>query len=166
MAREPAGALGQQKYFVDSNVLLRVGQPDIGWLYQQSVSFLKKHRGDLVIGPLVYEEVDYQLRRHHGQYQAIADVRHWLYRGCDMIDLTDEDRRLISLLTGAYAREGWDGVAGDEGDRVHAATASVGHAAFLVTWERRFIEQAGLIERVNRTHGITFAPRLLRPDWT
>jgi len=151
-------------FYVDSNVLLRVGQPRLGWLYIESLSFLQRNSGHLVIGPVVIDEVDYQLRARHGEYQDIRAVRHWLYRECRMLDLGDGDRRLIEELAEGYRAHGWEHEFGDRGDRLHAATAAVSGTPFLATWEKRFLGQFELIRNVNRTHGVLITPRLVRPD--
>lgn len=150
--------------YIDSNVLLRVGQPPLGWLYTESLSYLQRHRGHLVIGPVVFDEVDYQLRARHGEYQDIRAVRHWLYRECRMLDIDDGDRRLIEELAEGYRAHGWECEPGDRGDRLHAATTTVTGTSFLATWEKRFLGQSELIQRVNRQHDILSTPSLVRPD--
>lgn len=152
------------EYYIDSNVLLRIGQPGLGWLYVESLSFLQRNSGRLVIGPVVFDEVDYQLRARHGEYQDIRAVRHWLYRACRMLDLNDGDRQLIDELAEGYREHGWEYAPGDRGDRLHAATATATRTPFLATWEKRFLGQSELIQHVNRQHGILFTPSLVRPD--
>jgi predicted nucleic acid-binding protein len=70
------------RFFVDSNVLLRVGQPDAGFLHESSLHFLEAHPGELYVGLVVYREVQYQITRFSGRYARIPAIKHWLYVGC------------------------------------------------------------------------------------
>jgi len=152
--------------FVDSNVLLAVGQPDRDFVYEVSLRFLEGFQGQLFIGPTVFSEVDFQLRQRHGSYQDIERVKHWLYRGCIGLRLDSQQYRLVTALAMCYRCAGWDGVGGDQGDRLHAATATVAEIPLLATWERRFIAQQSLITDINTQIGFPQRPglRLIRPD--
>jgi hypothetical protein len=119
-----------------------------------------------VIGPIVHTEVQFQLRERSGQYREIADVKYWLYRECRLLPQESVQYLLANALAALYRHEGWDGEPGDKGDRLHAATASVAAVPFLVTWERRFIQQRRLINRINEEVGLPeeHGLYLFRPD--
>jgi predicted nucleic acid-binding protein len=149
-------------YYIDSNVILRVGQPNHG-LHRDSLSFLSEHRRHLFVGPVVLDEVRFQITHCHWEYSRIGDIKHWLYVECQMLSLKDVAENIVALQA-AYAEAGWYGNAGDTNDRFHAATATMCRLPRLATWEARFLQQQDWINEVNAERKL--APlQLVRPDW-
>jgi predicted nucleic acid-binding protein len=150
------------RYFLDSNVFLRLGDPDTGFLSRASEDFLQAHEGELVVGSLVITEVMYQLRTFPGSFRRIKDIKRWLFQGCTELE-NDAVVPLIDSLQRDYAADGWHGNRGDSNDRVHVATASAFRIPYLVTWEDRICRQQEWVRRVNAQHGLV-GVQLIRPD--
>lgn len=150
------------RFFVDSNVLLRVGQPEAGFLHEASLNFLEAHPGELCVGVVVYREVQYQITRFSGRYARIPAVKHWLYVGCTKLP-DHEKAEAIEELQLAYAARGWRDEPGDTGDRINAATASLFEIPYLATWDVRFLHQQDLINAINAARPLR-PLRLARPD--
>ena len=158
--RDPYRSM-ESRYFIDANVLLSVGEPDREYLQKTSIDFLDHHRVSLVVSPLVDEEVRYQLDHYPEKYRGKRRVMGYLL-ACEIVEDESLDDQIEAVQL-AYAAQSWHGEPGDTYDRIHAAMASVLSIPHLVTWDRRFLAQQALIDRVNADHGLS-GLRLMRPD--